>query len=244
MPDARASKKGLIGSSTAKLDTRTSYSLNFPPPPKSLYTGVSANLGLKARVEGTAAPDPTNLGLGEEGRSFYQREHVHFGDAYKHKTEPEERARRMNVKVPKDAKVNFTTSYSVWGKKVDLGEGNRPGTSAPKIEFVPPTYGLGEDGESMYKAIFHNPNAAPDYLATTRITKSAAEGKSTVVMEPYGPLAKSSAHENFQAPPPTAYMRGNKRETRPTTTIPVGTTKPVRSSFQLLLPYLACVRVL
>jgi len=182
MPDARASKKGLIGSSTAKLDTRTSYSLNFPPPPKNLYTGVSANLGLKARVEGTAAPDPTNLGLGEEGRSFYQREHVHFGDAYKHKTEPEERARRMNVKVPKDAKVNFTTSYSVWGKKVDLGEGNRPGTSAPKIEFVPPTYGLGEDGESMYKAIFHNPNAAPDYLATTRITKSAAEGKSTVVM--------------------------------------------------------------
>jgi hypothetical protein len=195
---------------------------------------VSANLGLKARVEGTAAPDPANLGLGEEGRSFYQREHVHFGDAYKHKTEPEERARRMNVKVPKDAKVNFTTSYSVWGKKVDLGEGNRPGTSAPKIEFVPPTYGLGEDGESMYKAIFHDPNTAPDYLATTRITKSAAEGKSTVVMveqkdlillfqstarifvlfirtfcvplmvslqllqEPYGPLAKSSAHENFQ----------------------------------------------
>ena len=231
MPDARASKKGLIGNGASKLETRTSYVQHYPPPPQTLYTGVSANLGLKARVEGTAAPDPTNLGLGEEGKSFYAREHTHFGEAYKHKQAPEDRARRTNVQPPKDAKVDYTTSYSVWGKKVDLGEGNRPRTSAPKVDFVPPAYGMGVDGESMYTATFHDPKTAPDYLATRIITKTAVEGNAATKMEDYGPLAKSFAHESFQAPPKTAYLRATKPEKdRPRFTIPVGTTKPEDAS--------------
>jgi hypothetical protein len=228
MPGARASKKGLIGSGKAKLDSRTSYVQHYPPPPQSLYTGVSANLGLKARVEGTAVPDPTNLGLGEEGTSFYAREHKHFGDAYKSRVAPEDRARRTNVQPPKDAKVDYTTSYSTWGRKVDLGEGNRPRTSAPKLQLVPPVYGMGEDGESMYTATYHDPKSEPDFLATKHITKSAVEGNSAVTMEPYGPLAKSFAHESFRAPPPEAYLQRPRprQDEKPKFTIPVGTSKP------------------
>lgn len=230
MPDARASKKGLIGSSAAKLDTRTSYVQHFPPPPKELYTGVSPGLGLKARVEGTAAPDPSTLGLGEEGKSFYQMEHLHYGDAYKYPLAPEDRARRTNVKPPKDAKVDYGTSYSAWGRKVDLGDGNRPRTSAPKVEFVPPEYGMGEDGESMYTATFHNPKLEPDYLQTTRVTKMGVEGRPAVKMEPYGPLARSFAHESFSAPPPAAYLQHKKKTQQSTRVIPVGTTKPEDAS--------------
>jgi len=226
MPEARASMKALIGSGASKLDCRTSYVQHFPAPPKDLYTGVSANVGLKARVEGTAAPDPSNLGLGEEGKSFYQREHLHYGDAYKTILAPEDRARRMNVQPPKNAKVDFTTSYSVWCRKVDLGDGNRPRTSAAKVNFVPPTYGMGEDGESMYKATFNNPQGEPDFLQTERITKSTVQGNAAVKMEPYGPMCKSFAHESFQRPPTAAYLQRPKRDEKPTSVIPVGSTNP------------------
>jgi len=206
--------------------TKTQYVQDFPPPPMYLYTGVSANIGLKARVEGTAAPDPSNLGLGDEGKSFYQREHLHYGDAYKTILAPEDRARRTNIQPPKDAKVDYRTSYSTWGKNEDLGQGNRPRTSAPKVEFVPPTYGMGEDGESMYKATFHNPQGEPDYLKTERITKQAVVGKSSVKMEPYGPTCKSFAHESFQRPSPAAYLQRPKIDQKPTNVIPVGSTDP------------------
>jgi len=224
-----ASKKGLIGSGSGVLESRTSYGLSFPPPPKSLYTGVSAGLGLKAKVEGTAVNDPSNLGLGEDGRSFYQRELVHYGDAYKTPLQPEDRARRTNVKPPKDAKVDYTTSYSGWGKKVDLGEGNKV-VEMPKPVFKPPEYGMGEDGRSMMKDTFIDPRTQPDYLATARITKSQVEGNAEVVMEPYGPLAKSFMHEDFGAPPKAAYLQNKKsgepKQTFKSKVVPVGTTQP------------------
>jgi hypothetical protein len=80
-----------------------------------LYTGVSANLGLKARVEGTAASITVEgLGLGEEGKSSYQRTHVHLGDAYKQRTRPDSAALKTKLKMDKQ-NPDYTTTYSAWG---------------------------------------------------------------------------------------------------------------------------------
>ncbi len=98
-----------------KQQFETSYSATFVPPPSNLYTGVSANLGLKARVEGTAGSVTADgLGLGEHGKSSYQRTHVHLGDAYKERTRPDAAALKDKLKIDRN-KPDYTTSYSAWG---------------------------------------------------------------------------------------------------------------------------------
>jgi hypothetical protein len=104
-----------IRASKATTDFITSYKQQYLAPPNNLYTGVSANLGLKARVEGTAASNSLDgLGLGDQGKSFYQLSHVHLGDAYKERIRPGSAAKKSRLKVDK-WKPDYTTSYSVWG---------------------------------------------------------------------------------------------------------------------------------
>lgn len=99
-----------------KLQDSTSYTTTFLAPPKNLYTGISANLGLKARVEGVAgSTDPSKLGLGEQGRSSYQRAHVHMGpDAYRDRVRPDPAAKVSTLKMDK-GHPGYITSYSAWG---------------------------------------------------------------------------------------------------------------------------------
>ncbi len=93
----------------------STYKDQYVPPPSKLYTGVSANIGLKARVEGTAASTSIDgLGLGDQGISFYQKTHVHLGDAYKERIRPDSAAKKTKLKVDR-WKPDYSTSYSVWG---------------------------------------------------------------------------------------------------------------------------------
>lgn len=98
-----------------KLQGQTSYTATFVSPPADLYTGISPNIGLKARVEGaTSTIDPSKLGLGEHGKSVYQRTHVHMGDAYRDRIKQDPAGKKNRFKMDQEH-AGYTTTYSVWG---------------------------------------------------------------------------------------------------------------------------------
>mmetsp|Transcript_67316 Transcript_67316/g.140236 ORF Transcript_67316/g.140236 Transcript_67316/m.140236 type:complete len:522 (-) Transcript_67316:252-1817(-) len=216
--------RGLLGPPNAKGNFHTTYKVHYVPPPLGRYTGVSANLGLKARVEGLGAKDG-DFGLGPDGQTFYQRTYKPHGDAYKHRQPPEDRAKITHIQPKKDAKVDYTTSYSVWGFDKDLPEGARPQTVKPVYANVSTDYGLGQN-DTMYTETYKVPQQDEAFAETVRVTREAVQGHPRGNVEPYGPLCKSLAHESYQAPPKEAYLRLKTAQPKMRNTIPVGTLKP------------------
>lgn len=230
-----SSKRGLLGCPSARLETRTSYMKDYTPPPRNLYTGVGPKVGLMLKSEGGGAVGKDTLGLGEEGRSSYQRTFFEHGDAYKNRLGMADAARITHLNPRKDAVVDYTTSYEVFCKKHDIGDHSaRPRTSAGG----PPAprehgYGLGEENKTMYTRTFFTPQSRPGYVETKVVSKVSMEGITTHVMQPYGPLCRSVTQDAYVAPPASVYqplIERSKLESakKKTTMDPVGTVKPSR----------------
>jgi len=192
-----------------KLMNDTSYTTTFLAPPKNLYTGVSPNIGLKARVEGVAAAaDPAGLGLGEQGRTTYHNALPwHEQDAYKDRVKPDPAALKSRLKMDK-GHAGYVTSYSAWGSKdAALPISAKAAAIKGPEQTIVGAIGYGLDGETMYHSAYKRPQTSAGYLPAKIVTKDEVEGVAEAKVVPYGALCKSLVHESFQAPPPEAYQR-------------------------------------
>jgi len=192
-----------------QLMNNTSYTTTFLPPPKNLYTGISPNLGLKARVEGVAAAsDPALLGLGETGvTSYHKALPRHTSSAYKDRVKPDPAALKSRLKMDK-GHAGYVTSYSVWGnQEAALPISAKADAIKGPEQTIVGAIGYGLDGETMYHSTYKVPQGEQGYQSAKIVTKDDVEGVPEAKVVPYGALCKSLVHESFQAPPAEAYQR-------------------------------------
>jgi hypothetical protein len=204
-----ASKKGVFGPPGGKLMNNTSYTTTFLAPPKNLYTGISPNLGLKARVEGVAAAaDPADLGLKENGVTSSQLALPRHGsDAYRDRIRPDPAALKSKLRMDK-GHAGYVTSYSAWGsKEAALPISAKADAIKGPEQTIVGAIGYGLEGETQCHATYKPPQGEAGYLPAKIVTKEEVEGVPDAKVVPYGALCKSLVHESFQAPPPEAYQR-------------------------------------
>ena len=160
------SKKGIFGAPGAKLANNTSHKTDYPPPPKSMYTGISANVGLKERVEGVAAAaDPSQLGLGKFGSqtSYGLANPWHDKDKYTDRVKPDPAAKKSKLKMDK-GHAGYKTSYQDWGNKdAELGISSKADAIKGPEQTIVGAIGYGLDGETMYHSTFKLPEGEPGY---------------------------------------------------------------------------------
>jgi hypothetical protein len=160
------SKKGIFGAPGAKLANNTSHKTDYPPPPKSMYTGISANVGLKERVEGVAAAaDPSQLGLGKFGSqtTYGLANPWHDKNKYTDRVKPDPAAKKSKLKMDK-GHAGYKTSYQDWGNKdAQLGISSKADAIKGPEQTIVGAIGYGLDGETMYHSTFKLPEGEPGY---------------------------------------------------------------------------------
>ena len=201
----------VIGIPSKKPSFVTTYISNYPE-----YPLPSPHVSPK-KSQISPPKEPSSLGLGDDITSTYKHAHVHLGDAYKHRTLPEFRAKQSQLGAARDRDEggDWSTSYQDIGTndgKLDqLNESPTKGRA--RLQTAGPL-GLEDDGKTVYKQTFRQPQASNCFAETVRVKKKNVEHPhgTEVSVDPYGPLCKSLVHESFKTPPQHAYLEPSKKK--------------------------------